>query len=61
MQYDVVVIGGGVAGLTCAIELHKQGRQVLVLEERSHVGGRIATENVDGLQSWFSGSADWLP
>ncbi len=48
MQYDVVVIGGGVAGLTCAIELHKQGRQVLVLEEKSHVGGRIATENVNG-------------
>lgn len=48
MQHDVVVIGGGVAGLTCAIELQKQGQQVLVLEERSQVGGRIATENVDG-------------
>jgi len=48
MQHDVVVIGGGVAGLTCAIELHKKGRQVLVLEEKNQVGGRIATENVDG-------------
>lgn len=48
MQYDVVVIGGGVTGLTCAVELHKRGRQVLVLEERNHIGGRIATENVDG-------------
>jgi len=48
MQHDVVVIGGGVAGLTCAIELQKQGRQVLVLEERNEVGGRITTEYVDG-------------
>ncbi len=48
MQHDVVVIGGGVAGLTCAIKLHKQGRQVLVLEEKNQVGGRIATENVGG-------------
>ncbi|MFT5701723.1 MAG: phytoene dehydrogenase-like protein [Desulforhopalus sp.] len=48
MQHDVVVIGGGVAGLTCAIELHKKGRQVLILEAMSYVGGRIATETVDG-------------
>ena len=48
MQHDVVVIGGGVAGLTCAIELHKQGRQVLVLEKRNQIGGRIATEYVGG-------------
>lgn len=48
MQYDVVVIGGGVTGLTCALELHNRGRQVLVLEQKNQVGGRIATENVDG-------------
>lgn len=48
MQYDVLVIGGGVAGLTCAVELHKQGQQVLVLEQGNQVGGRISTENVDG-------------
>ncbi|BHH85995.1 NAD(P)/FAD-dependent oxidoreductase [Desulforhopalus sp. 52FAK] len=48
MQHDVVVIGGGVTGLTCAIELYKHGRQVLVLEKRNRAGGRIATENFDG-------------
>lgn len=48
MQYDVVVIGGGVTGLTCAVELHKRGRQVLVLEAKDHVGGRITTETMDG-------------
>lgn len=48
MQYDVLVIGGGVAGLTCATDLHQKGRRVLVLEKKSKVGGRIATENTGG-------------
>ena len=48
MQNDVVVIGAGVAGLSCARELCKLGRQVLVLEASNRVGGRIATERVDG-------------
>lgn len=48
MGNDVVIVGGGVAGLSCAVELVRQGRQVLVLEAEGHVGGRIATEEVDG-------------
>lgn len=48
MQNDVVIIGGGVAGLSCARELIKKGRQVLVLEANDKVGGRIATEENDG-------------
>ncbi|MBQ3732947.1 MAG: FAD-dependent oxidoreductase [Bacteroidales bacterium] len=30
---DVIVIGGGFAGLTCALALAKAGKQVLVLEK----------------------------
>lgn len=48
MQNDVIIIGGGVAGLSCARELIKKGRQVLVLEATDKVGGRISTEKVDG-------------
>lgn len=48
MEYDVLIIGGGVAGLTCAIELHEKGKRVLVLEKNDQPGGRIATEEVDG-------------
>jgi len=33
--YDVVIIGGGAAGLMCAIEAGKRGRTVLVLEHNA--------------------------
>ena len=44
--YDVVVIGAGHNGLTCAGYLAKAGKKVLVLEEREVVGGGCATKEV---------------
>jgi predicted Rossmann fold flavoprotein len=38
---DVVVIGGGAAGLMCAIEAGKRGRQVVLLEHANKVGKKI--------------------
>ncbi len=38
---EVVVIGGGAAGLMCAIEAGKRGRSVLVLEHGARVGNKI--------------------
>ena len=45
---DVIVVGGGIAGLNCARELARRGRHALVLEAAPAVGGRIATEEVAG-------------
>ncbi|QPP10990.1 FAD-dependent oxidoreductase [Streptomyces bathyalis] len=45
---DVVVIGAGLAGLAAAHHLTDAGLQVTLLETTSEVGGRMATENVDG-------------
>lgn len=45
-RYDVVVVGAGHNGLTCAGYLAKAGKRVLVLEARDVVGGGCATKEV---------------
>jgi len=39
--YDVIIIGGGAAGLFCAIEAGKRGRRTLVIEHNAQVGRKI--------------------
>jgi monoamine oxidase len=41
MQHDVIVIGAGLAGLRCATDLVATGLDVVVLEARDRVGGRV--------------------
>jgi len=41
IRYDVVILGGGAAGLMCAIEAGKRGRRVLVIERSERVGKKI--------------------
>ncbi len=40
-DFDVIVLGGGAAGLMCAIEAGKRGRRVAVLEHTERVGKKI--------------------
>ena len=46
--HDTIVIGGGLAGLRGAVRLAEAGRDVVVLEAESVVGGRQRTDAVDG-------------
>lgn len=45
---EIVVIGAGLAGLSCAVRLHEAGRRVRVLEASDGVGGRVRTDEVNG-------------
>jgi monoamine oxidase len=47
-ELDVIVIGGGVAGLAASRDLGVAGRQVLLLEARERLGGRIFTQYANG-------------
>ncbi|MCX5203666.1 FAD-dependent oxidoreductase [Streptomyces sp. NBC_00237] len=40
---EVIVVGAGVAGLACAADLARAGVDVLVLEARGRIGGRVLT------------------
>lgn len=43
MQYDAIVIGGGLGGLTAGAVLAKAGKKVLLLEQYARVGGYATT------------------
>ena len=53
-MYDVIIIGGGPAGLGAALNLLRSGRTVLILEKEAF-GGQMATspriENIPGIKS----------
>jgi predicted Rossmann fold flavoprotein len=40
-QFDVIILGGGAAGLMCAIEAGRRGRRVAVLESAERIGKKI--------------------
>jgi phytoene dehydrogenase-like protein len=50
MTHDVVVIGAGLAGLTCARRLQADGVGCVVLEASGAVGGRVRTDIVEGFR-----------
>lgn len=50
MTPSVIIIGGGLAGLTAARHLQSQGIDFLLLEASDRVGGRVKTDVVDGFR-----------
>jgi len=47
-DYDTIVIGGGLAGLSCAHRVINSGLSCQLLEASDDVGGRVRTDEVDG-------------
>lgn len=50
MEYDVVIIGAGLAGMTTGLLLTEKGYRVLILESKPFVGGRTSSWDEDGMQ-----------
>lgn len=48
-HHDVIVVGAGLAGLTCARMLAAAGLDVVVLERGAQPGGRVRTDRLDGM------------
>lgn len=48
MSDRVVIVGGGITGLAAAHELHRQGRDFVVLDAADRLGGKIAGGPVEG-------------
>lgn len=60
-DYDVIVIGGGLAGVTAARDLQKSGYKTLLLEARNRLGGRTFTTQFAGSEIELGGSMiHWL-
>ena len=58
VDYDVIVVGGGFAGITVARDLSRTGRRVLLLEARNRLGGRTFTSQFAGHQVELGGT--WI-
>ena len=48
-MYDFLIVGSGLFGAAFAHKAVKAGKKVLVVEKRSHIGGNIYTENIEGI------------
>lgn len=48
-KYDYLIVGSGLFGATVAFRLKKQGKKVLVIDKRDHIGGNVYTEEQDGI------------
>lgn len=49
MNYDILLVGSGLFGSTVSYLLKFRGYKCLVIDKRSHIGGNIYTESINGI------------
>lgn len=48
-KYDYLIVGAGLYGAIFAYEAKKRNKKCLIIDKRSHIGGNIYTENLNGI------------
>lgn len=48
-KYDYLIVGSGLFGTTFAYRAKQQGKKCLVIDKRSHLGGNIYCERIEGI------------
>lgn len=56
LKYEVVVVGGGPAGVTAAIAAARQGTSVLLVEQNGYLGGSLTCAGVGPQMTFHAGS-----
>ena len=49
-NYEVIIIGAGISGIGASKALTEQGIPHLIIESRDRIGGRITSEEFDGVK-----------
>ena len=49
MNYDYLIVGSGLFGATFAYRANQAGKRCLIIDKRSHVGGNVYCENIEGI------------
>jgi len=48
-KYDYLIVGSGLFGATFAYRAKQKGKKCLVIDKRSHLGGNVYCENIEGI------------
>lgn len=49
MKYDYLIVGSGLFGATFAHKAKQAGKKCLIIDKRSHLGGNVYCENIEGI------------
>lgn len=49
MKYDYLIVGSGLFGATFAYMAKQKGKRCLVIDKRSHLGGNVYCDNIEGI------------
>lgn len=60
MAYDYLIVGSGLFGAVFAYRANRCGKKVLVVEKRSHLGGNLYCQTVDGITGEIKLANDYV-